>query len=67
MIFAFQNQANKLDILVAKGSKLVYTAKDLVFVSNKNKVVLKSPDEVVCSGNRRSVIIGKGKSVIIKK
>lgn len=66
-IFAFQNQTNKLDIIVANGSRIVYTAKDLVFVSNKNKVVLKSPDEVVCSGNRRSVIISKGKSVIIKK
>lgn len=66
-IFAFQNQTNKLDFLVANGPKIVYTAKDLVFVSNKNKVVLKSPDEVVCSGKGRSVIISKGKSVIIKK
>ena len=66
-VFAFQNQTNKLDILVANGPKIVYTAKDLVFVSNKNKVVLKSPDEVVCSGKGRSVIISKGKSVIIKK
>ncbi len=67
-IFAFQNQANRLDILAAKGSKLVYTAKDMAFVSNKSKVVLKSPDEVVvCSGKGKSVIIDKGESVIIKK
>ncbi len=58
-IFAFQNQTSKLDILVAKGSKLVYKAMDIVFVSNENKVVLKSPSEVVCTSNGKSVIIKK--------
>ena len=58
-IFAFQNQTSKLDILVAKGSKLVYKAMDIVFVSNENKVVLKSPSEVVCTSNGRSVIVKK--------
>ena len=67
VIFAFRNQNDKLDILVAKGPKLVYTAKDIVFVSNRNKVVLKRPEEVVCSGNGKSVIINKGRSVIIRK
>jgi len=66
-VFAFQNQSSKLDILVANGSKLLYTAEDVVFVSNENNVVLKVPDEVVCSNNRKSVILRKGKSVIIKK
>jgi hypothetical protein len=56
-IFAFQNQTNELDILVTKGSKLVYKTKDVVFVSNKNKVVLKSPNEVICASNGKSVII----------
>lgn len=67
LIFAFQNEAGKLDILVAKGSKLVYKAMSMVFVSNENNVVLKSPREVVCSNNGKSVIIKKGKSVIVKK
>jgi hypothetical protein len=58
-IFAFQNENSKLDILVTKGSKLVYKAMDIVFVSNKNKVVLKSPSEVVCLSNGKSVIIKK--------
>jgi len=58
-IFAFQNENSKLDILVAKGSKLVYKAMDMVFVSNKNKVVLKSPSEVVCLSNGKSVIVKK--------
>jgi len=61
VIFAFQNETRKLDILVAKGSKLVYKAMDIVFVSNESKVVLKSQSqsEVVCASNGRSVIIKK--------
>jgi len=58
-IFAFQNEISKLDVLVAKGLKLVYKAMDMVFVSNENKVVLKSPNEVVCLSNGKSVIIKK--------
>lgn len=59
LIFAFQNENSKLDILIAKGSKLVYKTKDIVFVSNENKVILKSPSEVVCTSNGKSVIIKK--------
>lgn len=66
-IFAFQNQNKELDILVANGAKLVYTSKDLTFVSNKNNTVLRGPDEVLCSSDGRVIIINKGKSVIIKK
>jgi len=58
-IFVFQNQTSKLDILIAKGSKLVYKAMDIIFVSNENKVVLKSASEVVCASNGKSVIIKK--------
>ncbi len=58
-IFSFPNEASKLDILVVKGSKLVYKATGIVFVSNENKVVLKSPGEVVCSSNGKSVIVKK--------
>lgn len=58
-IFAFPNEADKLDTLVAKDSKLVFKAMNMVFVSNKNKVVLKSPSEVVCTTNGKSVIIRK--------
>lgn len=67
MVFAFSNEVNKLDILVVKGSKLVYKAIDIVFVSKKDKAVLKSPSEVVCASDGKSVIIRKGKSIIIKK
>jgi hypothetical protein len=60
-IFAFPNKADKLDMLIAKGSKIVYKATDKVFVSNKSNVVLKTPEEVIVSHNRRSVITkGRG-------
>ena len=59
LIFAFQNETGKTDILIAKGSKLVYKATDIVFLSNENKVVLKSQGEVVCKGNGKSIIIKK--------
>jgi len=67
LIFAFQDEASEFGILVAKGSKLVYTAKDLTFVSKGNKEVLKIPGEVVCNDNGKSVIIKKDGSIIIRK
>jgi len=67
LVFAFPNEDNELDILVAKGSKLVYKAMDIMFVSNNDKVVLKSPDEMICKGNGKSVIIKRDKTVIIRK
>ena len=59
VIFAFPNEAGKLDILIAKGSKLVYKAMNKVFVSNKNKVVLKTPEEVIVSNDQKSFFIKK--------
>jgi hypothetical protein len=60
VIFAFPNEAGKLDILIAKGSKLVYKAVSQVFVSNERKVVLKTPTEMIVSGdNRRSFVLEK--------
>jgi len=59
LIFAFQNKTSKLEILVAKGSKLVYRAKDIIFVSSKDKVILKSPGKVALLRNGKSVIIQK--------
>lgn len=66
-IFAFQNGNSKFDIVVADGSKLVYKTTGLIFVSNEDKVVLKSPSEVVVSDNGKSVIVKKGKSVFTKR
>jgi len=58
-VFAFPNKSDKLDILVAKGSKLVYKSLGRVFVLNRNEAILKTPDEVA--------IVGNGKSFVIKK
>ncbi len=67
LIFAFPNEASTFDILVAKGSKLVYKATDITFISNNTKVVLKSQGIAVCKNDGKSVIIKNGRSVIIKK
>ena len=58
-VFAFQNKAGKLDVLVVKGSKMVYKAAGMVFVSSENKVVLKSRGEVVLSCDGKSFVIRK--------
>jgi hypothetical protein len=59
-IFAFPNEAGKFDILLARGSNLVYKAINKVFVSHKNKVVLKTPDETIISSERKSIVIKDG-------
>ncbi|MFP3984971.1 MAG: hypothetical protein ACLFU9_03260 [Candidatus Bathyarchaeia archaeon] len=56
-IFGFLNQADGLDLLVAKGSKLVYKAEDLVFTVDGDKVVLKGPCGTVLSHGRKSVVV----------
>lgn len=55
-IFAFINKNEKLDILIAEGSKLIYKAVDKVFVSNKNKIVLKTSNEVIVSNDRKPLV-----------
>ena len=65
LIFAFQNEAGNLDILLAKDTKIVYKAKDTVFVSDKERTVLKSPEVVcICSGRALVVRRAKGSSVV---
>jgi hypothetical protein len=58
-VFAFQNEANKLDFLIARGDKLVYKTMNSVFVSNRSSVVLKNSAGVIC--------VNSGKSVIVKR
>ena len=57
LVFAFQNYADKMDILVVKDSKLVYTSSDKVFVSKGEKVVLTNNENVVVSNHGKSIII----------
>jgi hypothetical protein len=53
VVFSFPNEAGKLDTLVADGSKLVYAAKNQVFVSHGDRVVLKTSKQMVVSGDAR--------------
>jgi hypothetical protein len=57
-IFAFQNEANKLDILVTDDHKLVYKTASTIYISDGSKVVLKSPEQIV--------LVSSGKSIIVK-
>ncbi len=56
LVFAFSNEADEFDVLVTKGSKVVFKALGIVFVSSKNKSVLKSRDAVAVSHNGRLVV-----------
>ena len=58
LVFAFSNETDNLDILVTKGSKLVYKAAGVVFVSDKGKSILKrGHDVVVLSHNGKSFVV----------
>jgi hypothetical protein len=57
VVFAFQDEAKALDVLVAKGEKLVYTTVGSVFVSNGDRAVMGSPGGFVCVRNGKSVIV----------
>jgi hypothetical protein len=58
-VFAFPNEAGKLDILVADDSRLVYKAIDRMFIAGRSKVVLKTPEEMVVASDLKSLIIRK--------
>jgi len=56
-VFAFQNEANKLDFLIAGGARLVYKTMNSVFVLNTNNTVLKNLSGVVCISNGKCVVV----------
>lgn len=56
-IFAFPNEKGKLDILVCKDDKIVYTSTDKVFVSKGEKTVLTSRGKVIALKSGKSIII----------
>lgn len=58
-IFAFPNNTNKLDVLIAKDANLVYEAADRVFLTNKGKTILKTPSEVIIAHSGRSFVINR--------
>ena len=59
LIFAFPNEVDKMDILVVKDSKLVYTSNDKVYVIKGEKAVLTSDEGVVVTNHGKSIIINK--------
>jgi hypothetical protein len=59
IVFAFVHDGNGLDVLAVKGTRFVYIASEIVFVSNGDKVVLTSPGEVVCSDHGKLLVVKK--------
>ena len=58
MIFAFANDSGKFDLLIPNGSRIVYKTQHIVFVSDENRVVMKSPEHTIVSTNGKCIIVG---------
>ena len=56
-IFAFPSANGKFDLLVANDHSIVYKTEGLVFVTNRERSVLKSSGETVCVANGRMVVV----------
>ncbi len=56
-VFAFPNSQERLDMLITKKSKLVYTAPDRVFIMKGDKMVLTSRGTVAVSRPGKSVLV----------
>ena len=57
MVFAFKNDSGKLDLLIHHGSKIVYKAENMVFISDENEAILKSPEHMVVSNHGRCIVM----------
>jgi hypothetical protein len=58
LIFAFSDGNDKLDILLSKGSKLVYATKDMSFLTNGYKSILTGSGRVILSHHGRPIAVG---------
>jgi hypothetical protein len=47
------------DVLILTGSNLIYKSRSMVFISRKDKSILKSPEHVVMSHNGKCILIGR--------
>lgn len=56
-IFAFSNGDSTLDYLVSKDSKLVYTTKDMAFISKGKKSILRTSGQMVLSGHGKPFVV----------
>jgi len=59
IVFAFAGKDHDLEILVADGAKIVYKAPDMVFVAERNRVLMKRPDHTILMNGRGSFIFGE--------
>ncbi len=58
-VFAFAGKTHELEILVANGAKIVYKAPNMVFVADRNKVLMKRPDHTILMNDRGSFVFGE--------
>jgi len=58
-LFAFATNDGRLDSLMVKDSKVVYTTRHVVFVSNGRKSILTNSGQVVLSGHGRSLFVNR--------
>lgn len=56
-LFIFPNQADEADVLLLKGSKIVYHTLDTTFVASNREKVLTNPKEIVISNHGKAFII----------
>jgi hypothetical protein len=57
MVFVFKNDSGKLDLLIPHGSKIVYKAENMVFISDEKGAILKSPEHMVVSNHGRCIVM----------
>jgi hypothetical protein len=57
LVFAFRNDSGHFDLLILHGSKIVYRAKHMMFISDENRVIMKSPEHTIVSDNGRCIIV----------
>ncbi|MGQ9565277.1 MAG: hypothetical protein ACUVT5_01855 [Candidatus Bathyarchaeales archaeon] len=58
-VFIFLNETDKREILLAKDSSIVYKSADTVFLSSKNRVILKTPNCCVLSRQKGALTVKK--------
>jgi hypothetical protein len=57
LIFAFADDSGKFDLLILHGSRIVYKAHHIVFVSDEKRVVMRSPESTVVSHKGKCIIV----------
>lgn len=57
LVLAFMNDFGNFDILIPHGSKIVYKSKQMVFISDENRTIMKNPEHTVVSNNGRCITV----------